>query len=544
MAFANIAGRAGFIIDLDKTAVDTGLPQVEREVQSSMTKAARSTDVLTKATRSYTSEVRAGASARLAELRDIKARSLVAQATAKASDDLTGSYTRLSDRQTVMARTGRDAARSLGRGPGLAGSLGLIGLGAAAGVQALGAASQALRVSADEAGTTEGRFRNLGAELLQGNIVGGLQAVASGALLTNDQLERMSVLAYNNTDALGAMIAKAESAGGVFAKLAEQLKGSDVSARDFRIQDAQSDAGRVTGTQGLRDRLAAQRRRGQFIRDQLEKATPGTAAYTRLNAQLTSAVNERRSIEKQIADAGKKKDTPTTPASRSFGLPVGLANSRIDAQATRGVQDDLVQARKEANYYQGLLKNKKLSNKDKLAIREQWVQALNEGQRIEDGIAADAQAAAEAAANKREEAARKAAAAAERAAAEARRRTQEAAALKKRRNDEAVRLQTAIAATNIRSRQNLVYDPISGFFESTRPDATRPGKKGAKATPTTPQQDFEKLSFEFLQQLQGVTNQGPNVTVNQTFTAPTPDQHRETIYMRRAVESSYQTHGF
>ena len=291
-----------------------------------------------------------------------------ADATRSSQARVNASFAKMDALEKEINQIGRSAPQASAGLNGMGVRLGAIGVAAAVGLQALGEASKALRVTGAEAATTEGRFRNLGAELLSGNVVGGLKAIASGAMLSNDQIERMGVLAYASTDALDAMISKLESAGGTFAGVAEKLKLVNVSARDLRIQDAQSVAGRETGTKGLQDKLEAQRRRGQFIRDQLDTAKPGTVAYTKLNAQLTTAVNERRSIEKQIEDAGKKKVDAGGPAtSVSQRLQTALAG----AFASPGTRDDLAQLRRVAAALPKLLGQKGLTDKGREDIYTQ-----------------------------------------------------------------------------------------------------------------------------------------------------------------------------
>lgn len=84
----------------------------------------------------------------------------------------------------ILDRVG-EFARASGRTGGLGGlaavgaRLGVIGFAATAAFQAVGELQQSLRVTGDEAFTTEGKIRNLGAELLGGNIVGGIKALTA-----------------------------------------------------------------------------------------------------------------------------------------------------------------------------------------------------------------------------------------------------------------------------------------------------------------------------------------------------------------------------
>lgn len=119
MAFANIAGRAGFVLELDKSQVDRGLPQAEQQF----------------------------------------------------------------DRSTAaMAASADRAGRAIGEGragAGLVGRLALIAPVAVAAVQNLRTVSDSLNATGEEAFTTEGRIRNFASSLLSGDLIGGIQALSA-----------------------------------------------------------------------------------------------------------------------------------------------------------------------------------------------------------------------------------------------------------------------------------------------------------------------------------------------------------------------------
>lgn len=79
----------------------------------------------------------------------------------------------------TLERVGGQRSTGVGGLLGGFGRLGVAGLVGVAAFQALGEFSKALRVTGDEAFTTQGRIRNLGAELVSGNIVGGLKALTA-----------------------------------------------------------------------------------------------------------------------------------------------------------------------------------------------------------------------------------------------------------------------------------------------------------------------------------------------------------------------------
>ena len=75
-------------------------------------------------------------------------------------------------RSTAAGRTG-----GIGGLIGGAARFGIAGFAATAAFQTFSELTQAIRVTGDEAFTTEGKLRNLGAELLSGNLIGGIRAV-------------------------------------------------------------------------------------------------------------------------------------------------------------------------------------------------------------------------------------------------------------------------------------------------------------------------------------------------------------------------------
>lgn len=93
------------------------------------------------------------------------------------------------------------AGRSSGL-PGLLGAglrLGAVGFAATAAFQSFSELTQMIRVTGDEAFTTEGKIRNLGAELLSGNIIGGIRALTANKPATFDsplvaEMERLKQL--------------------------------------------------------------------------------------------------------------------------------------------------------------------------------------------------------------------------------------------------------------------------------------------------------------------------------------------------------------
>lgn len=253
-----------------------------------------------------------------------------------------------------------------------------------------------------------------------------------------------------------------------------------------------------------------------------------------VSAGLTSRPDEGTRAN---PDANTKGPAPTPTArggsgggQRGDGLSrlqrLQLAIGDAETKTPKDQSDDLRANRALEAYYASIVKNGKLHGDDLYKARQDLQNQQQRVQSIEDGIASDRQQAADNAAAKRKAAAEKLAAT---------KRKHEAAAKK-------LAAATYKVDANISNVLRKLYDKSAMVANS---DGSWSQRHPTKDKKTADEVSFAKLSFAFLEQLQGVTNQySPNVTVNQHFATPTPDQHRETLYARRAVESSYQTHGF
>jgi hypothetical protein len=160
MAFMNIAGRAGFLLELDKRQLDRGLPQAEQQF----------------------------------------------------------------DRATAgMAASATRASSAIGdarAGMGLVGRIGLIGIGALATAQNLNTLAQEIDVTGARANTAEGRMRNFASALLQGDLVGGIKAVSGGA----EAFEELGIQAKDAQAALVPLERLADTMGGKWRKIYDEAR--------------------------------------------------------------------------------------------------------------------------------------------------------------------------------------------------------------------------------------------------------------------------------------------------------------------------------
>jgi hypothetical protein len=160
-------------------------------------------------------------------------------------------------------------AGAAGRSGGLAGllgagaRLGAVGFAATAAFQAVGELQQSLRVTGDEAFTAEGKLRNLGAELLGGNIIGGIKALAA---------ERKAVFE-----------------GDLGAKLEEEMKRAKEAADPLAVTE---------------EKLAAVRQKGAGAVNDYIKVLLAFGAINLEQAVALAAVNKKLDEQAKLADAG------------------------------------------------------------------------------------------------------------------------------------------------------------------------------------------------------------------------------------------------
>ena len=218
MAFANIAGRAGFVIDLDKSAIDKGLPQVEAQFTRSMANVEATT-------RKSSVSVANTFAPLLAKTRAMGAE---ADVLAKRAAGLgTGLEATAAGAKTLDTGMGQLIAR---------GALLTVGINTA--YQASRHLKEGLEQTGAEAFTTEGKLRNFGSALLSGDIVGGIQAL-SALPKTLDEAGISAVEAANKYE-LFKTLAGEDGPIGQLARQAVELVDNTRAAA--AAQDALADA--------------------------------------------------------------------------------------------------------------------------------------------------------------------------------------------------------------------------------------------------------------------------------------------------------------
>lgn len=294
-------------------------------------------------------------------------------------------------------------------------SLGVAGVAAFAGYQAAQELSKALRVEGYEAQTTEGRFRNLGAELLQGNIVGGLEALL---VHTDSATERLHDLA-----------AAAETTPVDLRNFA--LATGEASAAAEAHADALDHQEKLAGRAGITQvELATEVHKSAA--EMLDAAGAATALARALETSVSAADDVEGALARAGSEAGAFGERVRGPGavSTESGRPRG-APSRTDSTATsgtgnavaaslaartKGLQDDLVLARREAAQAAQIEKNLSEVAEGAAARHQAAVEANTRVVQVEQEIDARAAQAAKEAQATRDRAAREAEAARKEAA--------------------------------------------------------------------------------------------------------------------------------
>lgn len=298
---------------------------------------------------------------------------------------------------------------------GLARQFSGLGIAAIAGYQAINELQDSLRVTGAEAGTTQGRFRNFGAELLGGNVLGAIKALRTEFTLGDQALETLSSeVASADFSNLEKLVEFAEKTGNK--KLLAQIQGVQAQVRASSIADQTTAAGLTEGN--LQDDLAAAQRVEREAGIGIRVYKQGTAAYTKAYQEYAKAVQERRAIQKQIKEEQKNSaDQEAEQArDRADGVAQAAANKLTIASLTDSLRDDLAAAKDIERLYRERVEATKSGSAARTAaltalssahrqVESITSQIENEQQRYRDEQARLAKEAAEEAKRAREEAA-------------------------------------------------------------------------------------------------------------------------------------------
>lgn len=316
-------------------------------------------------------------------------------AVLKASIEATHQLQLAQVKQSVAADLARDSSAGLGR------IVGLYGIAAYAGYQAAQELSKALRVEGYEAQTVEGRFRNLGAELLQGNIIGGLQAVLVHTDSVTERLQNLKEEARTTPVDL-------RNFGEESARTATKLEALDTAANQAKA---------ATGD-GLAKAIH------QAAQESREAADDALALASAYETAASAANDVGEAVARAGSEAGAFGERVRGPgavsaeAGRPRGAPSSVDNSNTAdnrnaiaesiAARTKTLQDNLAQAQKEAAEAAQTERNIGKEADGALAAHRATVEAQTRVSQIEQQIDDQAAQTAKEAAAAREKAAREA----------------------------------------------------------------------------------------------------------------------------------------
>lgn len=316
-------------------------------------------------------------------LMDLKAQTLVMEAQRRATDELSGAYTRLSDRQVMVGKGGVEAERAVG---GLASKAGLLGIAAVAGYQAIQQLSAALRVSGAEATSTEGKFRNLGASLLQGDVVGGFKALRVEPELAAEQMDKLVRESVRAGDQVKVDALKAAAASEGWGKLADQLDAVSDSINALNAQKSLESSLRRVDTVAAYNRVSTEEAQNLIYGERGSEygRGPGAAAAAdRFEAQDRAreaeekAMLERKTKAETLAAARRLKDA---------NAPRSIIDAVSTAQRTKQLQDDVAAARQEEAYFTERLLTVEEGTARYTQINQQLTQAITRRQGLEAAI--------------------------------------------------------------------------------------------------------------------------------------------------------------
>lgn len=222
---------------------------------------------------------------------------------------------------------------------------GAAGLAIGAVVSTLGALQKGLKVTGDEALTTEGRFRNLGAALLTGNLVEGFQALNAQSKDASEQLKELEK-ALNLKEARTAGQQMQDFADHTQAARDELVKQQKELGNSSSFFDLNTKSTRVLGraTVELLGPVGDLADKYGLTRVAAERLDDGTSAllkemqrqrddFDKTGAKAREYANDLKVAEQAVKDLAREQVT----AARNASL----------VSRTQGTSDDLAEARRK-----------------------------------------------------------------------------------------------------------------------------------------------------------------------------------------------------
>jgi hypothetical protein len=303
-----------------------------------------------------------------------------ANAQAAVSETALAATTRAETRATIEATAAdNELFRVRSRRASSVGPLRLAGIGLGAGVaiftatQALRELSEELEVTGDEAGTTEGKLRNFGSNLLTGDLVGAFKGLT-------DETNTYS------TAQLGA-IATTEGLADALERMGE---GADIARSQLESVERLTSVPqflqtRVAGAQASGDsgaELAALQQAQTELEKQEKLVRQLGLDQTQLNIALEAIFRERKGIADQI-------ESVTSQARPDILKP--LVEAVTDAELTGDTSAIIAALRDEATALNRAINAVDTNAEDRQRFKEQLVQVNQRIESIQDEIIAEEQ---------------------------------------------------------------------------------------------------------------------------------------------------------
>lgn len=171
-----------------------------------------------------------------------------------------------------------------------AGSFSAVAAGLVVASQASRELSSSLAVTGAAASTTGGRLRNAAAQILTGNFVGGIKALASGAAMSEDSLNRLTqaTLKAGSQAEIDAAKAKAASAG--WKSLSESLDAVSVSANAAVSALAAAGVTSQVGAAAARTGLSGAAAEAAQFGERTDRFGRGPGAVAESNSRVSGAI--------------------------------------------------------------------------------------------------------------------------------------------------------------------------------------------------------------------------------------------------------------
>lgn len=310
-------------------------------------------------------------------------------------------------RGDAQAQTARSQLRNVLTGRAGMGSLDAAALGRfALGGLAVGAVfqglqhlSSGLKVTGDEAATTEGKLRNLGASLVTGDVVGGIIALTKNADSADESLRKLLATEGTSTVDIRNFAIVTRDSARANEEFAHETEGAGAAAA--------RGGGRFAGAGQAAARTAAELRATASEAEHLARAFDTSAqAAADVESAIAAAGSETARFGEQARGTGGIAARNAAPgAGATFtdqSNTSDTANSVAESMAarTKTLQDDLAVAQREAAAAAGLEKRQQGVVEDAAKRHLDTVAAETRVAQIQSQIDEQAAAAAKAAADK------------------------------------------------------------------------------------------------------------------------------------------------